>query len=85
MDVPQSANVKSAKRDLMKASAPPMDSRTGNVEVCKTVSQHSCAKNNDADAKEKPRSDASEPDVGGRILSKRRRTLPDLVGVTLNS
>ena len=82
--VPQS--VKSAKRDLTttKASAPPMDPRTGNAEACKTVSQHSNAKNNDGDAKGKTRSNKAEPAVGGR-MSKRRRTLPDLFGVPLNS
>ena len=78
--------MKSANLDLitMKASAPPMNSRTGNVEVCKTVPQHSSTKNNVAEAKEKTRSEASEPTVGDRML-KRRQKLSDLFGVPLNS
>ena len=85
-DMQQSASVKSANLDLitMKASAPPMNCRTGNVEVCKTVSQHSSTKNNVAEAKERTRSEASEPTVGGRML-KRCRTFMDLFGVPLNS
>ena len=88
--VSSSGRVKSVKRGsrasgtVSAMSAPSTDTRTDDVETCKTVAQSSGVKHSNAAVTEETRSDATELIVGGR-MSKRRRTLPDLFGVPLNS